>query len=445
MTITKEIYYNIIFAALLSLYSVQVCPHVSGLGLLWTGVSFILFLIPLATIRFLFIQKNKSRQHSMFWINLGYFIIIGLFVGLFNFLYREFPIESAYKIIVGAVILSALNATIYSLESSFKRTKKRISFVNNIAVFVILIIALTGVVWILLILEDINLFNSVQNGSMINLVQSIIVESLFVWLVITLYSIRIIYLYRKKLKIGINGQIESLNQIRKDNLEVIVPRFSNDEFSIIGDEVNNMILRLKEGEKIKSGFKKLTGNDLSKDFVERLSSGDFTSEKKEMAIVFTDIKGFTTICEKTEPEKFVIDLNSHFENMVTIINQYEGVVNKFIGDALLIYFEGDNACSRAVDASNEMIEKSTFDIGVGIHFGELLAGLIGSKERLEYSIIGSVVNKTSRLESATRKLDANIVISNIVYESLPIDKQVDYVESKVLLKGFSDREKIWFK
>ena len=445
MTITKEIYYNVVFAFLLSLYSVQVCPHVSGLGLIWTGVSFMLFMIPLSIVRLILLKKIKNRKPSLFWVNLSYFAIIGLFVGLYNFLYREFPIESAYKIIVGAVILSALNATIYSLESSYFRTKKRISFIYNIAAFFLLIIALTGVIFVLLIMEDINLFNSVQNGSMINLVQSIIIESLFVWLVIILYLLRIIHLYKDKLKNGIKSQIESLNEIRKDNLDVIIPRFSNDEFSIIGDEVNDMILRLKEGRKIKTGFQKLTGKGMSKDLVEKIVLGDFTSEKKEMAIVFTDIKGFTAICEETEPEKFVIDLNSHFEKMVKIIDEHEGVVNKFIGDAILIYFEGPDACLRAVNASNKMIEHSIFKIGVGVHYGELLAGLIGSKDRLEYSIIGSVVNKTSRLESATRSLNGSIVISKRVYELLPINLKHQYNETKISLKGFSAEEKVWFK
>ena len=96
--------------------------------------------------------------------------------------------------------------------------------------------------------------------------------------------------------------------------------------------------------------------------------------------------------------------------MVQAINELDGTVNKFIGDAILVYFEGENSCSRAVETSLKMISNSNFDIGVGISHGTLLAGLIGCEARLEYSIIGSVVNKAARLESACKELGVNTVI-----------------------------------
>lgn len=243
-------------------------------------------------------MKRIRVASSIFWINLTYFLAIGIFVGIYNFLFREFPIESALKIISGALVLGTLNSAIYQLELPFQRSSKRVSFINRIALFSLTILGLISIVWILLIVEDINIFRSVQNGSMIDLKTSIVYESIFVWLVIILYISRIIVLYKRRISEGINGQISALKQIRNDSLHVSVTRFSNDEFSIIGDEVNEMIKRLREGKKIKKGLDTIAGEKVSKEIVDRISNHDFSSEKKEVAILFSDIVGFTALVNK---------------------------------------------------------------------------------------------------------------------------------------------------
>lgn len=444
MKLKRDIIYNLLFVSILSIYAVEVCPHVSELGLLITIASFFVILIPLFLIRYQFSKKQKNKDIE-FAFNLSYFSLIGLIVGLFNFSYREFPIESAFKIVTGAIILGIINALIYSLESPFVKTKNRISFVNRLTIFFSLILALICAVWILLMKENLSLFNAIENGSMIDLVYSMISESLFVWLVIILYFLRLIHLYKANLNKGIESQIVNLNEIRKENLDISIPRFSNDEFSIIGDEINQMIVRLRHGKKIEASFQKMTGNDASSSIIERISESDFTSEQKEMAVLFTDIKGFTVLCEESEPVKFVRELNNHFEKMVNVVQAHNGIINKFIGDALLVYFEGPDACTRAVNASFRMIQDSQFDIGIGIHHGKLLAGLIGCKERMEYSIIGSVVNKSARLESATRLLETDLVISKSVAMKINIDILNRFKQTSVQLKGFEENETVYYK
>ena len=268
---------------------------------------------------------------------------------------------------------------------------------------------------------------------------------MFVMVIMILYFSRIIFLYRYTLQSGIRSQIESLNEVRKDNLNVMLPRFSNDEFSIISDEDNQMINRLKQGKKIKDGFEKVTGQNVDSDVIDRISKGDFTSEQKEMAVLFSDIKGFTALCEKSEPKQFVVDLNNHFELMVQTIKAFDGTINKFIGDAILVYFEGPDSCDRAIEASLRMIEKSHFKIGVGINYGQLLAGLLGSQERLEYSIIGSVVNKAARLESATRTLNTDIVISESTAINISDKPLKGFIKTSIALKGFAENETVYYK
>lgn len=390
-------------------------------------------------------MKRIRVASSIFWINLTYFLAIGIFVGIYNFLFREFPIESALKIISGALVLGTLNSAIYQLELPFQRSSKRVSFINRIALFSASILGLISIVWILLIVEDINIFRSIQNGSMIDLMTSIVYESIFVWLVIILYISRIIVLYKRRISEGINGQISALKQIRNDSLHVSVTRFSNDEFSIIGDEVNEMIKRLREGKKIKKGLDTIAGEKVSKEIVDRISNHDFSSEKKEVAILFSDIVGFTALCEQSNPEEFVESLNIHFQKMVDAVKSEDGIVNKFIGDAILVYFEGEDSSSRALNAANKMIGNSTFEIGIGLHYGQVLAGLIGASNRLEYTIIGSAVNLTARLESETRNLNANLVISREFVDQLDEEFKKELYTKDVQLKGFESEVKVYFK
>ena len=290
MGIKKDLLYNLIFMTIISIYCVEVCPHVSQLGLTITAISFLVILVPLFFLRNRFTKRLESSS-KLFITNFIYFIGTGIIVGLFNFLYHSFPIESTLKIIVGAFTLGTLNAIIYTLESPFKPSEKRFSFANRISIFMSGILILIGIVWILLIKQNLSLFDQVQNGSMIDLVSSIIFETLFVIGILVAYLARIIYLYKGILQVGIQGQINSLQEVRKDNLDVQIPRFSNDEFSIIGDEVNQMIERLKKGKQIKDGFEKVTGKNIGTDLLERISEGNFSSEEKQMTVLFTDIKG----------------------------------------------------------------------------------------------------------------------------------------------------------
>lgn len=443
MNLKKDLIYNVIFMTIISIYGVEVCPHVSKLGLALTGLSFLVVILPLFIIRKLLSIRNNNKT-QLFLVNFSYFTIIGICVGLFNYVYRYYPIESALKIIVGAFCLGILNSLIYSLEAPFIETPKRYSFTNRVSIFFFLILLLIAAIWILLVKQNLALFDEVQNGSMINLVSSITIETLFVIAILFSYLYRVIYLYKKTIEHGIRSQITSLNEVRKDNLNVTLPRFSNDEFSIIGDEVNQMITRLREGKKIKEGFEKVTGKNIGTNLIERISERDFSSEQKEMTVLFTDIKGFTTLCENSEPKQFVIDLNEHFELMVSIIREFGGTVNKFIGDAILVYFEGNESCTRATETARKMINESKFNIGVGISHGNLMAGLIGCEERLEYSIIGSVVNKAARLESATRTLNSDIVICETTALNLIAKEFKSFDKTTINLKGFQENETVYF-
>ena len=176
------------------------------------------------------------------------------------------------------------------------------------------------------------------------------------------------------------------------------------------------------------------------------------NEKRRIAILICDIRNFTTISEINQPEDVVNFLNNYFTHMVDIVKRHGGTVDKFIGDAIMVLFGApisyvDNA-RRAVSAAIEMYshldnidcsqlkfpEGIRLDIGIGIHYGEVIVGNIGSKDKTNYTVIGDAVNLTSRLEGLTKLYGSRVIISGAVRNELPENMHVMLLDS-VKVKG----------
>lgn len=171
---------------------------------------------------------------------------------------------------------------------------------------------------------------------------------------------------------------------------------------------------------------------VSQEVAEELMENDeikLGGDRQDIAVLFTDLRGFTTYTEKLEPEQVVREMNEYFTAMVEVIDAEGGMVDKFIGDAVMAVFglrrgAGNPAAAairtgyelqQRLDEHNEDRRKKGLDtkltMGVGIHYGSALAGTIGSEDRMQYTVIGDVVNTASRLESATKDTDHAVLIS----------------------------------
>jgi class 3 adenylate cyclase len=213
-----------------------------------------------------------------------------------------------------------------------------------------------------------------------------------------------------------------------------------------------------EQEKAKSDemaalLKKMFGRYLSTEvmnsLIENPSALELGGEKRSVTIMMTDLRGFTALSERLEPEKVVQMLNAYFEVMVELVLKYNGTINEIIGDALLVIFgapqEMSDQTQRAIACSIEMqnamskVNKENLaqglpelEMGIGLNEAEVIVGNIGSSKRSKYAVVGSGVNLTSRIESYT--FGGQILISESVRqkagEVLRIDAQRD-----VLPKG----------
>jgi class 3 adenylate cyclase len=178
-------------------------------------------------------------------------------------------------------------------------------------------------------------------------------------------------------------------------------------------------------------------------------------ERKLVAVLFSDIRSFTAYSERHEPERIVTQLNEYFERMVRCITAEGGVVDKFFGDSVMAVFGGlidvENPCECALRAAVAMraslrelneawSEKgfAPFDNGIGLHYGTVLQGTIGSSARKEFTIIGDAVNTAARLEALTKEHELSILCSTDLGERLSEEARAGLVDlGQVPIRGRS--------
>jgi len=179
--------------------------------------------------------------------------------------------------------------------------------------------------------------------------------------------------------------------------------------------------------------KKLFGRYVSKDVFEQLMAhpdrAELGGRRREMSVLFSDIRGFTTVTEKGDAEALVGQLNEYFSRMVEIVFRHKGTVDKFVGDMVMALYgapvDDPHHAEHAVATAVEMVRElgqlnrmwaargmSQLDIGVGINSGDMIAGNIGSEAIMSYTVIGDNVNLGSRLESLNKEYGSRIIISD---------------------------------
>jgi len=169
-------------------------------------------------------------------------------------------------------------------------------------------------------------------------------------------------------------------------------------------------------------------------------------------VLFSDLRNFTTTCEKMAPEDVLHFLNRYLDQMARIVEKHGGVIDKFIGDAIMAIFgapvnQPDHA-QRAVNCAREMhIRLEEFNrelaaenlpligMGVGVHTGEVVAGNMGSENRLNYTVIGDTVNVASRLESETKPVGQSPLFSQATLEAAKLDQSEASYIGPIQVKG----------
>jgi class 3 adenylate cyclase len=218
----------------------------------------------------------------------------------------------------------------------------------------------------------------------------------------------------------------AMGEVERGRLDTRCPVVSNDEIGELTERFNDMVRGLREREQLRETF----GKYVSEEIRDEILAGRVALEGqlREATILFADLRDFTPWVEASDPREVVRDLNAYFTEMETAIRAHGGLVLQYIGDEIEAVFGAPVAraghAAQAVRAAVEMrarladwnaararTGRPPLRNGIGIHTGVVLAGSIGSADRLSYALVGDPVNLASRLQSLTKELGADVLVS----------------------------------
>jgi adenylate cyclase len=226
-----------------------------------------------------------------------------------------------------------------------------------------------------------------------------------------------------------NGKITKVN--------ISVSPLLNDAHEPIGSVV--AMEDLSNIDKLKSTFKKYVSKQIVDQLLENDEMLNLGGQEQEATILFSDIRGFTSMSETMAPNEVVETLNDYFNLMIEIIFKYNGTLDKIIGDALMVIYgapnstdkDTENAVLTAIEMQEKLIEfnqrriiqsKLPITIGIGINRGRVISGNIGSRQQMNFTVIGDSVNLASRLCSAAKADE--IIVSDTVWANIKINKSL---------------------
>lgn len=256
---------------------------------------------------------------------------------------------------------------------------------------------------------------------------------------------------------------QDLTQMPIYFFKALILFFSGIFVGTIATTARRLLVRVIAEEREKSSIAGLFGQYVSDDVKDRIIAerAGVVGETRAIALLFCDIRGFTSFSESQAPQDIVLQLNEYFDAMGESIARENGTIDKFIGDAVMAYFGGlvrlerpcDNAFRAALGMRHALQElnrrRATRELpalanGIGMHFGPVLQGSIGSKDRKNYSVIGDSVNTAARIEGLCGKVERPLLISESFYEQLSADHQAQCVAlGPASLRGKSQTIKLY--
>ena len=243
----------------------------------------------------------------------------------------------------------------------------------------------------------------------------------------------------KGIRIEENQNIEQINKYFNEMISYLKDsykdiKYQSRQITRYAKDLAQSYQRLKEEEKLRSRLSRYVGHNLVDRLVISKDEILFENERREVTILFADIRGFTAMSERMPVEDIVSMLNVFFSAMVNVIFRNNGVLDKFIGDEIMAIFgppfientsHFQNAVKSAIEMqkatetimeSRNILGKEAFEIGIGINTGEVIMGNVGSTNRMDYTVIGDSVNTAARLQAVAK--GGEIIIGAKTYEQV---------------------------
>jgi len=214
-------------------------------------------------------------------------------------------------------------------------------------------------------------------------------------------------------------------EVAKGNLDVRIKSIKSwDEIGELSRRFNEMIVQLNERMELQKFVSHGTMDAIQKSDGQSVSLG---GERKEVAILFADIRGYTAFSEGRSPEEVVNVLNHYFQEMGELVSKFNGDIDKFVGDQIMAVFHGENksvdvvecalSIMKSMQESKISVADADLQIGIGVDMGDVVIGAMGSKDRMDYTVLGDHVNLAARL--CSNAAPGQTLISKTVYLNLP--------------------------
>lgn len=334
---------------------------------------------------------------------------LGLFSGMFGYLSTERQIILRLR----------------EQRSSVGPAGKLLTVSKKIVILIVTVVGMMALAVLLMVLLDVYYLIG-QDNSRPEVYWGIFKEIVFSLGVLLGISLIIVRRYAANLKAILDAQLAAMEDISQGNLDRAVPVLSSDEFAMVAEKTNQMMMGLKERDFCRSSFDQYVSPEISR----KILDDDIvpTGEILDATIMFCDLRDYTAFAEKASPDVVVALMNRYFSEMEAVIRQHGGVVLQFIGDEIEAVFGAPKpddkhpehavaaavAMREALDRFNEerrLQGESMIRHGIGIHSGPVLAGNVGSQRRKTYTMLGDTVNLASRLQVLNKQMATDILIS----------------------------------
>lgn len=301
-------------------------------------------------------------------------------------------------------------------------------------------------------LGNIAVFTTAEAALILEPVKATARRNLYLGIAVLALSGLFIWIFAKSISTPVKVLTAAAGKIERGEYEIQLEPKTKDEIGLLTESFVKMGKGLAERERLKDSF----GKFINKEIAELAMKGKLVlgGETKTTTIFFSDIRSFTAISEKLAPSEVVEFLNAYMTEMVECVNNTKGVVDKFIGDAIMAVWgapttagtpEQDalNCIRAALQMRAALIvfnrgrggdKKPIIRIGCGINSGPVVAGQIGSQKRMEYTVIGDAVNLASRTEALNKPMGTDILITEYTYDLVKEHVLVEEMPS-VTVKG----------
>jgi adenylate cyclase len=296
----------------------------------------------------------------------------------------------------------------------------------------ILIGAITPVLLVILTIERSRALIAAANPEVI--LSNLIIVLLFILLVGLAMCVIVAVLVARAIVNPIQTLRMAMERVENNDYNARVEVTTNDELGFLSERFNHMTGGLRQGEKLRQLFGLYVSPEVARAAVE--TGAGLGGELVNCTVMFSDIRDFTSLTEQMPPDRLVDLINNYMSEMVSVIVNHGGMVTRFGGDSILAVYGTplnpmDNHADQAVNAGIEMrrrladfnqagstAEQPILDNGIGIASGFVIAGNVGGKERIEYTVMGDAANLAARLEDMTKDLNFPILLSSETHQAL---------------------------